>query len=157
MIRSQSEGRIMSRWVKVLICLTIPLGVVQWILYLEPTILSVGYAPLTINFRPTTDRPIRAVTVEAVNTLEDAESACQYALPPESPSRSAEQRPFVGQPLRIEVMTTSRRTGTLLPRERHGQLRYLVVIVEYEDGERKGTLVNIPDLRKSRTVTVVLP
>jgi hypothetical protein len=100
----------------------------------------------------------RSVSCQAFGNREDAEVVLDHMLPTESPlgSESAISDPFNGEPLILIVPVSGRESmsGRQLSRF---QFRWLVVIGVLQDGRRVGKLVEIPDGRESREVSVVLP
>jgi hypothetical protein len=114
---------------------------------------------LSVTVQPHGDRPIRSASAEAFGKREAAESVRETTCPPETTLFSATQQPFDGTPLVIEVPTssTSRWYGPVERPDHWSQPWWLVVIVEYQDGERQAKLVAIPDLRKSRRMAVEFP
>jgi hypothetical protein len=77
-------------------------------------------------------------------------------LRPETRLWSAVADPFEGQPLTVNVPVSGRESpwGRQL---RRVQFQYLVVIGQWKDGRRMGKLVDIPDGRASREISVSLP
>jgi hypothetical protein len=100
------------------------------------------------------DGPIEAVWCQAENR-ESAEFALKdLKLEPSRWSAAAD--PFRGQPLTVPVPISGRDSplGRELGRT---QFRDLVVIAQVRDGRRLGKLVEIPDCRVSREVSVQFP
>ena len=100
--------------------------------------------------------PPRSVSCEACARRQDAEQVLEHLQPPEAGSRSATANPFVGEPLIIKVPVSGRdaMSGRQLSRFQFG---WLVVIAVLPDGRRVGKLVEIPDGRVSREVSVIFP
>ena len=98
----------------------------------------------------------RSVSCEAVGSLREAEEALAVLLPPDTRMWSAIVDPFDGRPLEVRV-AVNWRESPLGRQYWRTQFRYLVVIATMPDGERIGKLVDIPDSRESKQVTVSLP
>ena len=98
----------------------------------------------------------RSVSCEAFGGQRSAEEALTVLMPPESRMWSAVADPFDGRPLTVGV-PVSWRESPLGRQYWRTQFRYLVVIATMPDGERVGKLVDIPDGRESREVTVSFP
>jgi hypothetical protein len=100
--------------------------------------------------------PLRSVTCRAYGQRDDAEQAAKYLLPPESDLWAAQADPFTGEPLTLNIPLSGRdsMSGRELSRF---QFRHLVVIGQLQDGRRVSKLVEIPDCRVSRDVSVALP
>jgi hypothetical protein len=128
-----------------LACEFIPLGYSIWD----------GDFDLRVNVSSTAGS-LRAVTCQACSHSEEAEYILDHLLPPETDLWSTVADPFDGQPLTVRVPVSGRTSpcGRELDRS---QFRYLVVIGQLKDGRRMGKLVDIPDCRVSREVTVSLP
>jgi hypothetical protein len=78
--------------------------------------------------------------------------------PPETRTHAAVADPFAGAPLAVPVpISYKTRSALLWSNSRYNQMRFLVVIVQYRDGRREGRLVEIPDLRVSRSLRVEFP
>jgi hypothetical protein len=66
-------------------------------------------------------------------------------------------QPFDGQPIQVFVWLSGR-SSTVFGELSETQFgRYLVVIAEMPDGTRVGKIVNIPDHKQSREVSVTIP
>ena len=107
----------------------------------------------------TSDSTIRAVSAEVFGDADDAQYAVETKLPPTSKAWSVSQDPFSGAPLTVPVMTC--RTGWCglwwaYPMQ-YSQGKFVVVIVQHQDGKREGRMIDIPDLRKRRTASVDFP
>lgn len=107
-------------------------------------------------------KPIRWT---ACQPFEDRESA-QHAVRehrrnrhffPVGPSMIfGEPKPFTGAPLTVRVSAS--RVRTRMGRElSRSQDRYLAIVAELQDGERIGKVVEIPDERESKEMTVTVP
>ena len=114
-----------------------------------------GSFDLTVRVECLAGQP-RSVSCEAFGRLMQAEEALAVLMPPESRRWSAVADPFDGRPLTVGV-PVSWRESPLGRQYRRTQFRYLVVIATMQDGERIGKLVDIPDSRESREVSVSLP
>src|SRR5262249_1604766 len=148
-------------WAGVLLIVNVWLAIALWAGIGGPrqgVTLDVRIA-LTVTVRPLGDRPIRSVSAEAFDSREDADNVRETTCPPTTKLFSATQHPCAGPPPVLDVQPSSR-SRWYGPVERPDvwfQYRWLVVIVEYEDGERVAKLVAIPDLRKRRQVAVEFP
>jgi hypothetical protein len=138
-----------------IIALLIVAGALAWEFGpIKVTVWDGGF-DLTVNVSSSTG-PLRSVSCAAFSQHEDAEFVLEHLLPPETRFCSTVADPFEGQPLIINVPVSGR--DSPLGRElRRSQFRHLVVIGQLEGGRRIGKLVEIPDGRVSREVSVVLP
>lgn len=118
-------------------------------------IICDGSYDLSVTVKSLSPSPIRAVSCEAMRNVDEARSLLEYLPPPET-RWSATAEPFAGQPLIVTIPCSSRESP-LGRRWGDSQLRGLLVIVQYQDGERKGMAVEIPHRRESRSVTVEFP
>jgi hypothetical protein len=89
------------------------------------------------------------VSAEAEDNPDFIRYYLEQPIPLEDTHHSASQTPYIGAPLTVNVPTTFTTRGTLLWRYTRFH--------EYQDGKREGRVVDIPDLHKSRTVTVEVP
>jgi hypothetical protein len=128
---------------------------ISLLLFVPWETLGCGKFDLAVVVEPSGGR-ICAVTSEAFQRREEAESALEQLTPPSSDWCSATEAPFTGQPLKTRV-PFSQRTSALGREIDYIQFHYLVVIAELQDGRRVGKLVDIPDGRMSREVHVGLP
>lgn len=123
-----------------------------------------GFYDLSVTVKSLTQKPIRAVCCEGLRDVDEARSRLEYLpldfldhLPPPETSRwSASAEPFTGQPL-IVTIPLSFRESPLGRTWGDSQLRGLLVIVQYQDGERKGKALAIPHRGESRSITVEFP
>jgi hypothetical protein len=99
---------------------------------------------------------LRSVSCEAFAHRGDAEEALENHLPPRTRLWSAVADPFTGEPLRVTVPVSGHESPSGREISRF-QFRHLVVIGQLPDGRRVGKLVEIPDCRESREVSVTLP
>lgn len=133
------------------------IGLLVALVWVNPVTVQVGVGSfkLSVHVASQGEKP-RSVTCEVFSSRKEAEEVLEYLVPPEIKSRSASADPFVGQPLTVTVMFTTRETsgGRLLKRR---QFEYLVVIATMPNGERVGKLEMIPDGRVSQELVVVLP
>jgi hypothetical protein len=139
--------------VALLIVLAVCIGFIRfW------TIWDDGLSPITVIIRSASGSPIQAVSAEAEDDPDFIRYILQQPIPLEATHHSASQSPYIGEPLTVNVPTTVTTRGALLWRyTRFHQCHKLVFIAEYKDGRRKGRVVDIPDLHKSRTVAVEVP
>ncbi len=114
-----------------------------------------GGIDLTVNLSSTAG-DIRYVRCKACVQREDAEWALENWPDPEAWSGSVVVDRFDGKPFPVYVPITGRDSplGREISRRQH---RFLAVIGNLQDGRRIGKLVELPDLRKSREVSVSLP
>jgi hypothetical protein len=117
--------------------------------------ISDGGFYLTVNVSSSAG-PLHSVSCQAFAQREETKHDLDYLCPPGTPLWSAVADPFVGEPLKVLVPVSGRESpcGREL---RRFQFRYLVVIGKFQDGQRAGKLVEVPDGRVSREVSVVLP
>lgn len=115
-----------------------------------------GSYDLTVTVNSISGSPIRAVSCEGVRNKDEARSRLEDLLPPETRLWSASAEPFTGQPLIVSIPFSFRESG-LGRTWGDTQLRGLLVIVQYQDGERMGKAIEIPHRRESRSVTVEFP
>lgn len=129
------------------------LGVLAWEFVPVQVLIWDGSFDLTVRVVCPEGRP-RAVTYEAFGRREYADEAVAHLLPPES--WSAVSDPFDDQPITVRVAVSGRKSpfGRKL---RRSQFRFLAVIAVLPDGQRVGKVVDIPDGRVSREVSVALP
>jgi hypothetical protein len=114
-----------------------------------------GGFDLTVNVSSTAG-PLHSVSCQAFGRREEADEALENLRPPETRLWSAAADPFTGEPLTVFVPPSGRESPC--GREpRRSQFRHLVVLGELRDGRRTGKLVEIPDGRVSREVSVRLP
>jgi hypothetical protein len=117
-----------------------------------------GLWPISVAVRSASNSPITAVSAEVFGSRESAEYTLEHLLPPEGRLFSAVVDPFQGEPFEVRVPTGQQTSRALLwAYTRHAQWRFLVVIARYKDGRREGRLVEIPDLRETRSLDVELP
>lgn len=115
-----------------------------------------GSYDLSVTVKSLSSAPIRAVSCQGFRNVDEAQFFLEY-LPPHETSRwSVSAEPFTGQPL-IVSLPLSFRESPLGRTWGDTQYRGLLVIVQYQDGERKGKTVAIPHRRESRSVTVEFP
>ena len=129
------------------------LGVLAWEFVPVQVLIWDGSFNLIVRVECPEGRP-RAVTCEAFGRREYADEAVAHLLPLESWSAVAD--PFDGQPITVRVAVSGRESpfGRELLRS---QFRFLAVIAVLPDGRRVGKVVDIPDGRVSREVSVALP
>jgi hypothetical protein len=99
--------------------------------------------------------PPRSVSCQAMGRRDDAVTVLQHLAPPETKLWSATAEPFDGKPLVVNVPVGGRESMSGRELKRY-QFRYLVVIAVLADGRRVGKLVEIPDSRESREISVEL-
>jgi len=102
------------------------------------------------------DGPLRSVRCESFARREHAEELLERPGPPGSRVWSVAAEPFAGEPLSVPVRVSGRESPCGREVGRY-QFRFLAVIGELADGRRVGKLVEIPDCRVSREVSVVVP
>lgn len=114
-----------------------------------------GYYDLTVRVERPAGAP-RSVTCEAVGNRSLAESLRDELAPPDSPSYSATANPFDGRPLTLRVPAGHMYSplGRVIYRWRY---EAVVVIGVLPDGRRVGAVVDTPDPKVSREVSVTLP
>jgi hypothetical protein len=115
-----------------------------------------GSYDLSVTVKSVSGAPIRAVSCEGLRNVDQARSRLDYLPPPETRLWSASAEPFTGQPL-IVTIPLSFRESPLGRTWGDTQLRGLLVIVQYQDGERRGKAIEIPHRHESRSVTVEFP
>jgi hypothetical protein len=117
-----------------------------------------GLWPLSVTVVSESGAEITSVSCQAFSGPKGAESILEDLAPPDGSLYSAVQEPFRGEALVVRVPTSERtRSALLWSSRRYGQFRQLVVIVQYRGGRREGRMVEIPDLRENRAVTVMFP
>ncbi|HTU92459.1 MAG TPA: hypothetical protein VMF69_20425 [Gemmataceae bacterium] len=124
-----------------------------------------GSYDLSVTVKSLSRSPIRAVSCEGMRNVGEARSRLadlpplemlDHLPPPETSRWSASVEPFTGRPL-IVAIPLSFRESPLGRTWGDFQLRGLLVIVQYQNGERKGKAVEIPHRHESRSVTVEFP
>ena len=117
-----------------------------------------GLWPLSVTVVSASGAPIASASAEAFSSEEWARSSLAHLAPPETRIHSVVVHPFVGEPVAVPIPTRYRtRSALLWSSWRYNQMRLLVVIVQYRDGRRDGRLVEIPNLRESRSLRVEFP
>ena len=144
----------MRRKLLIIAGLSLP-GIALWVYTSAQFIIWDGSFDLTIHVSSDTGQP-RSVTCEAFGRHENAETVFESLIPPETRMWSVTADPFDCRPLTVTVPVSGRQSmsGRQL---RRTQFQFLVVIAVLPDGRRVGTIVDIPDNRVSREVTVRLP
>lgn len=115
-----------------------------------------GSYDLSVTVKSLSGSPIRAVSCEGFRNVEDARFRLEYLPQPEIRTWFVSAEPFTGQPL-IVTLPVSFRESPLGRTWGDTQFRGLVVIVQYQDGERRGKAIEIPHRHESRSVTVEFP
>jgi hypothetical protein len=95
---------------------------------------------------------LQSVRCETYGNQESAEKAVKN---PSLQDWSAKEEPFIGQPLTIRVPMGGREY--LLWESSWSQYRYLAIVGEMKDGKRISKVVEIPDGRISREITIAIP
>jgi hypothetical protein len=106
-------------------------------------------------------KPIRWTVCRSFERREDAQHAVRehrnrHSFPPGPSMIFGEFKPFTGASLTVRISASRVRTrsGRELSRS---QDRYLAFVAELQDGERVGKVVDIPDERESKEMTVMVP
>jgi hypothetical protein len=115
-----------------------------------------GSYDLSVTVKSSSSSPIRAVSCQGFRNVDAARPLLEYLPPPETHLWFASEEPFTGQPL-IVSLPVSFRESPLGRTWGDTQYRGLLVIVQYQDGERKGKAIEIPHFRESRSVMVEFP
>lgn len=114
-----------------------------------------GAFDLTVNASSTAG-PLRSVRCKACMRREEAEFTLEHPSNPESIGGSILREPFDGNPISVIVPLSGRSSPS--GRElRRTQYQFLVVVGNLQDGRQIAKLVEIPDCRLSREVSVSLP
>ncbi len=122
------------------------------------TVWDDGLWPLAVTVASASDRPIASVSCEAFPSEERARSSLDHLAPPETRLFSAVADPFRGEAVEVPIPTSYKTRAALLwSSSRYNQMRLLVVLVQYRDGQREGRLVELPDLRQVRSMRVEFP
>jgi hypothetical protein len=113
-----------------------------------------GSFDLAVNVSSTAG-PFGSISCEACRDRKDTDFMLEHLPPPET-VWSVVSNPFDGRPLTVHVPMGGKESpwGRELTRY---QFRHLVVIGQLQDGRRLGKVVEIPDCRVSRQVSVSLP
>lgn len=129
-------------------------GVLAWEFIPVQVMIWDGSFDLTVRVESRAGQP-QSISCQALGGRETAAQVLADLSPPES-RWSAVADPFDGRPLIVHVPVSGRESpfGRELARS---QFRFLVVIADLADGRRVGKLVDIPDGRVSREVSVVVP
>lgn len=137
------------------VVVVLALGVLAWEFVPVQVRVWDGSFDLTVRVECPEGRP-RSVTCEAFGRCEYADEAVAHLLPPESRMWSTVADPFDGQPIAVRVAVSGRESP--FGRElRRSQFRFLAVIAVLPGGRQVGKVVDIPDGRVSREVSVALP
>ena len=139
----------------VAVTLVIVVSAVVWVYTSTTHIIWDGGYDLTVRVSGDPGPP-RSVSCETFGHRQDAEEAAARRMPPGSRMWSTVADPFDGQPITVKVAVSGR--DSMSGRElRRSQFRYLVVVAVLPDGQRVSKLVDIPDGRVSREVSVTVP
>jgi hypothetical protein len=112
---------------------------------------------LEVTVRSAAGRPIKAVSGQAFGDPNEANYVLQNRIPP-GKLYSATQQPFRGEKLAVPVPTSwNIRRSLLWEYHSFHQYNKLVVLVRYEAGKEEGCLIDIPDLRLTREITIDVP
>lgn len=143
------------RWLWVALGATAAIAVVFYALAFTTHIIWDGSYELTVRFE-NRGPLIRSVSCESYGNRDSAEFAVAHHLSSERQVWSEVEDPFQGKPVKVRVAVSGHDSflGFELSRS---QFRYLAVIVTYPDGRKAGRVVDIPDMRESREVTVTFP
>jgi hypothetical protein len=114
-----------------------------------------GAYDLTVRVSSTAG-PLRSIRCEAFARREHAEELLERPAPLGPRTWSVVADPFTGAPLRVPVRISGHESPSGREVSRF-QFRHLAVIGELADGRQVGRLVEIPDCRVSREVSVALP
>lgn len=142
-----------------LLILTLSIGLVVltlWELVPLQVVYWDGGFELTVNLLNESPNVIRKVNLEVTADKSNAEAIVKFWRGPDTNRYSLSVEPFVGGPLIIRVPQSGRRSPLGRELERF-QFQYLVVIVEFENGELASKVVEIPDSRALRSVAVQVP
>ncbi len=121
---------------------------------LQVTIWDGGY-DLTVNVTSEVG-PLRSVSFKACGQREVADWILENPLHAEAQA-SVVADPFDGKPLSLSLPLSGRTSPLGRELRLSQQCRYLVVIGRLQDGRRLAKIVDIPDSRESREVSVSLP
>lgn len=139
-----------------IIAIVIVLGVLVWIFFSVPVIVWDGGFDLKAHVK-CTEHPMCAIYCEVCGNREDAEYVLKYYPFSEHSNFSTCLAPFDEQPLTVFVPLSGRVSGWLGREIERYQFQYLVVIGDFQDGQRIGKIVEIPDCRVSKEVSVSFP
>jgi hypothetical protein len=126
-----------------------------WVYTSRPYLYWVGGYELSVRILCGAECPT-AVTCEAHHARDVADYVCDNLIPPETLMNGASARPFSGEPLAVRIKTTGKDSMSGRPLSWFQQ-SFLVVIAEMPDGSLVGKVVDIPDGRVSKEVTVAFP
>ena len=115
----------------------------------------VGIFTLTVTIDNTTDSAISSIELDAFAHREQAEGYIAGLRGVRSDTR-ATVAPYTGEPIELRIWTAGRQNSVFGERA-YSQYEHLVVIARWEDGSETAKYVPIPDGRKQRSLTVVLP
>jgi hypothetical protein len=122
------------------------------------TVWDDGLWPLSVTVTSASGSPIASASCQVDSGDATARSILENLAPPEGQRTSAVADPFVGKPLDVPVPTSCKTSSALLWSSSHyHQMPSLVVIIRYRDGRQEGRLVDIPDLRQTRSLRVEFP
>jgi hypothetical protein len=120
-----------------------------------PIQVTVWDGGFDVTVRVASAQPLRSVSCQVFGRRAEAEEGLEHLLP-EKGLWAAAADPFAGEPLTIHVPVGGRDSPSGRELSRF-QSQYLVVVGQLPDGKRIGKLVEIPDCRVSRQVSVSLP
>lgn len=127
-------------------------------LTLEETFWDDGLWPLSVTVVSVSGTTINTVSGESFSSGDLARQTLKYLTPPHTPRHSAVADLVAREQLVVPIPTSYKTHKSLWSSSsRYNQMRLLVVIVQYHDGRREGRLVEIPDLRESRSLRVEFP
>ncbi len=146
----------MRQWVIIMVVALVALSVLT--LTLDTQILWDGGYKLAVHIE-NRGQPIRVVRCGSAPNREYAEVEVSeiIRLEPSGVWPSAVADPYEGQPLSVQVPVSGRDHGLFGWKLSRTQFQYLAVVVIYADGQPTGQVVEIPDGRVSREVTVSFP
>ena len=117
-----------------------------------------GFSLLSVSVGSTSATPIASASCEAFSSEKGARYTLEHLAPPEIMLYSSVANPFHGEVLEVPIPTSQTTLAALVwSRTGYYQMQFLVIIVHYADGRSEGRLVDIPDLRHLRSLSVEFP
>lgn len=120
--------------------------------------ISDGLVPLSVVVRSDSESPIAGVWCEATAGPVAPQDLAKMASPLEPGLYAADQNPFAGTPLVVNIPTSDKTCyAVFCSWKRYYQFRALLVVVIYKDGRHHTVVADTPDMRECKTLLVSVP